>query len=78
MKENYRGTGKSKEECQAAVDIAIERFKREHPGKSVPIALVQWVENIADKADCEMVRSRLDIQDIQHINTLTTHKGDTL
>jgi hypothetical protein len=59
MKENYRGTGKTKAECQALVDEAIARFKKEHPGKPVPVALERWVENIADEADVAMARKRM-------------------
>lgn len=68
---NYRGTGKSKAECQAQVDVAIARFKKDRPGKPVPISLMRWVDNIATKADCKIALSRLNAQHIKHLN-----KGD--
>jgi len=55
----YRGTGKTKEECQAMVDVAIEQFKIDHPGKPVPVALLRWVDNIADEKDVEEAKKRM-------------------
>ena len=55
---NYRGTGKSKAELQAEVDVVIARFKAENPGKEVPSSLVNWVDNIATDDDVETARER--------------------
>jgi hypothetical protein len=45
---NYRGTGLSKEECQARVDEVIAIFKFRNPDCAVPNTLVNWVENISE------------------------------
>jgi hypothetical protein len=56
MENEYRGTGKTKEECQAMVNTAIARFKKDYPGEPVPVALERWVDNIPDEKDMELVR----------------------
>jgi hypothetical protein len=56
---NYRGTGLSKEEYQKKVNLVIAQFKKDNPGKPVPIALERWVDNIADDKDVEVARKRM-------------------
>jgi hypothetical protein len=58
-KDNYRGVGLSKEECQKKVDAVIETFKKENPGKEVPKALLTWVDNIADDVDVAVAKARM-------------------
>ena len=58
-KDNYRGTGLSKEEIQAQVDVSIKAFKKAHPDTPVPEGLLHWVENIADEKDVAMAKKRM-------------------
>lgn len=61
---NYRGTGKSKAECQAGVDKAIEQWKIDHPNLPVPSSLKNWVENIATDDDVRVARERMKLPHI--------------
>jgi len=59
---NYRGTGLSKEECQARVDAAIKHFRLLHPGEPVPSSLTNWVDNIATDEDVRVALERAKLR----------------
>ena len=64
-KTDFRGTGRSRQELQAELDLTIEHFKELHPGKEVPSSLVNWVDNIATDEDVAEARRRQEARNPQ-------------